>query len=120
ILAEKLGAAEVIAIDNDEWSINNAIENIEINNSRNIKVQYKNSLDDLNAQDIILANINLNVLTTNVQKICLMSKHRSLLLLSGFFIEDEVALLNIYSNFGFVKTKEKRLEGWSSLLLCKE
>ena len=31
ILAEKLGAASVLAIDYDEWSINNALENIEAN-----------------------------------------------------------------------------------------
>lgn len=119
ILAEKLGAAEVTAIDNDEWSINNAIENIAINNSRNIKVQYQDSLDDINGQDIILANINLNVLRANAQNISLMFKHKSLLLLSGFFVEDEVTLLNTYRSFGFVQKKEKQLKGWSSLLLCK-
>ncbi len=86
ILAEKLGATEVTAIDNDEWSINNAIENVEINNCRKIKVQNKSTLDDLNAQDIILANINLNVLTANAKKISSIAEHRSLLLLSGFFV----------------------------------
>ena len=30
ILAEKLGATSVLAIDYDEWSINNALENIEV------------------------------------------------------------------------------------------
>ena len=32
ILAEKLGANKVIAVDNDEWSIENAEENFEKNN----------------------------------------------------------------------------------------
>ncbi|MFZ4057503.1 MAG: 50S ribosomal protein L11 methyltransferase, partial [Ferruginibacter sp.] len=31
ILAEKLGAASVLAIDNDEWSINNSKENVAMN-----------------------------------------------------------------------------------------
>ena len=120
ILAEKLGAAQVIAIDNDEWSINNAIENIEINNSKIIKVQYKNSLDNLNEQDIILANINLNVLAANAEQISLITKQGSLLLLSGFFIQDEPVLLNIYSGLGFIKKEQKQLRGWSSLLLYRE
>src|SRR6478672_5500603 len=38
ILAEKLGAAKIIAIDNDEWSISNAKENIEKNNCKNIQL----------------------------------------------------------------------------------
>ena len=120
ILSEKLGAAEIVAIDNDEWSINNAIENVEINNSRKVKVQYNKNLENLMKQDIILANINLNVLIASAQKISSIANCDSLLLLSGFFIEDEPALLNTYSMFGFVKKKEKQLEGWSSLLLCKE
>ena len=35
ILAEKLAAASVIAIDNDNWSIENAGENILKNNCKN-------------------------------------------------------------------------------------
>lgn len=120
ILAEKLGAAEVTAIDNDEWSINNALENVEINNCRKTKVLYKSSLNDINEQDIILANINLNVLTANAQKISSIAKRGALLLLSGFFVENEAALLNTFSELDFFKKKEKHLEGWSSLLLCKE
>lgn len=119
ILAEKLSAAEVIAIDNDEWSINNAIENVEINNCRKINVQNKSTLNDLNAQNIILANINLNVLTANAQKISSIAISASLLLLSGFFVENEAALLNTFSAFGFIKKSERHLGGWSSLLLYK-
>ena len=47
ILAEKLGAAKVIAIDNDEWSINNAIENIEANNCKNIFVEKRSDLEGI-------------------------------------------------------------------------
>ncbi len=32
ILAEKCGASNIVAIDYDEWSIKNALENIEANN----------------------------------------------------------------------------------------
>ncbi len=35
ILAEKLGAQKVIAIDNDDWSIENADENVKRNNCTN-------------------------------------------------------------------------------------
>ncbi|MFI5196733.1 MAG: 50S ribosomal protein L11 methyltransferase, partial [Chitinophagales bacterium] len=46
ILAEMLGAKQVLAIDNDEWSVENARENIERNYCKNIIVE-KGSLEDI-------------------------------------------------------------------------
>lgn len=34
ILAEKLGADQVAAIDYDPWSVNNSLENIELNHCK--------------------------------------------------------------------------------------
>jgi ribosomal protein L11 methyltransferase len=39
ILAEKVGAASIIAIENDEWSINNALENIKANHCKRINLE---------------------------------------------------------------------------------
>src|SRR5205814_8599155 len=63
ILAEMLGAAKVLAIDNDEWSVENARENIERNNCKNIAIEL-NTLDNIAQKsfDVILANINRNIL----------------------------------------------------------
>ncbi|MBL0113527.1 MAG: 50S ribosomal protein L11 methyltransferase [Saprospiraceae bacterium] len=36
ILAEKLGADQVAAIDYDPWSVNNSLENIELNHCKNL------------------------------------------------------------------------------------
>src|SRR3954471_8025302 len=44
ILSEKLGAAHVLAIDIDEWSIENAKENIERNNCSTITLQQSNGI----------------------------------------------------------------------------
>lgn len=120
ILAEKLGALEVDAIDNDEWSINNAIENAAINNCNKIRVQYNADLNGLDDQDIILANINLNVLLDSAVKISSLVKSGSLLLLSGFFTKDADALLRTYSSAGFIKKVEKQSDDWCSLLFCRQ
>ncbi len=120
ILAEKLGAAKIVAVDNDEWSINNAIENIAINCCNKTKVQYNCDLSGLNVQDIILANINLNVLLESATKISSMVTSGSLLLLSGFFVQDTNALLSAYGSLGFIKNTENQLYEWSSLLLCRQ
>jgi ribosomal protein L11 methyltransferase len=40
ILAEKCGAKEIIAIDNDEWSYKNAEENLEMNSVKKLYSKY--------------------------------------------------------------------------------
>jgi ribosomal protein L11 methyltransferase len=57
-LASKLGASTITAIDNDEWSIENARENFNNNNCTNILLLNTGSVNDLGVFDIILANIN--------------------------------------------------------------
>lgn len=120
MLAEKLGASEIDAIDNDEWSINNAVENVAINNCNKIKVQHNVNLNGLDVKDIILANINLNVLLESAVKISALVKSGSLLLLSGFFAKDADALLRTYGSAGFTKKVEKQSGGWCSLLFCRQ
>lgn len=89
ILAEKMGAKEITAIDNDDWSIENARENIENNKSENISVEKAGSIHLNKLYDIILANINLNVILENMQFIAAASKAGTQIILSGFLIEDE-------------------------------
>ncbi|HEY8689077.1 MAG TPA: 50S ribosomal protein L11 methyltransferase [Chitinophagaceae bacterium] len=119
ILAKKLGAKKVVAIDNDEWSINNAKENFIANNCTDIILLQKDNLDGLERFDIILANINLNVITANSKQIKLASHQSAKLLLSGFLSDDEQTLKNnfISEDFTHVKTREKN--GWISVLLTK-
>ena len=54
ILAEKLGAASVLAIDYDEWSINNASENIEANNCKRIITEQRNNIIGISALILLL------------------------------------------------------------------
>ena len=119
ILAKKLGAKKVVAIDNDEWSINNAKENFVANNSNNIILLQKDGLGDLETFDIILANINLNVITANNKQIEHVSKKSAKLLLSGFLLSDEKVLINNFAavDFKHMLTTEKK--GWISMLLTK-
>ncbi|HEY0751963.1 MAG TPA: 50S ribosomal protein L11 methyltransferase, partial [Chitinophagaceae bacterium] len=57
ILAEKLGARDVIAIDVDDWSIENAQENLYRNNCSHVQLSLNSSVPERQF-DIILANIN--------------------------------------------------------------
>lgn len=120
ILAEKMGASEVIAIDYDEWSIRNTIENIEANDCKKVLVEQKSDLKGIKPVDIILANINLNVLTNEASAISSLLNSGSLLLTSGFLLKDEMEMQNIFGSKSVVKKQVEQSNGWLSVLFQKQ
>ncbi len=119
ILAEKLGATLITAIDYDEWSINNALENIEANNCNHIILEKKDNIIGLPIVDIILANINLNVLEANAENLSMLLQPGSLLIVSGFLSKDEEAIVTIFVKNKFVKKHISQKDGWMALLFEK-
>jgi ribosomal protein L11 methyltransferase len=89
ILAEKLGAKKIVAVDNDDWSIENAGENIQRNNCSLIDLQKGNTPASDISFDIILANINKNVILENFHLLVNQLSAGGVLLLSGLLAEDE-------------------------------
>jgi ribosomal protein L11 methyltransferase len=89
ILAKKMGALSVMAIDNDEWAYNNTIENVERNNVKKITVKQGDAalLKDLK-YDVIIANINRNVLLSDIGVYAASLNKAGTLLMSGFYSED--------------------------------
>ena len=88
ILAEKLGAVSVLAIDNDDWSIQNAQENITENRCINILTLKLDTLPENNRFDIILSNINKHVLLREMAQMGQQLKDRGVILISGLLQED--------------------------------
>ena len=93
ILAEMLGATEILAIDNDEWSVENALENVSRNNCERITVQ-QGSLEDIAVQeyDVILANINRHILLHYMPSFRKLLKDSGSILMSGLLTEDKRSL----------------------------
>ncbi len=89
ILSEKLGAAHVLAIDIDEWSIENAKENVERNNCHAIQVQQADEVALGLKYDVILANINKHVILQNIQQLAHSLADNGCLLISGLLDHDE-------------------------------
>jgi len=115
ILAEKLGASSVMAIDYDEWSINNAIENIAANNSKNIIVEKRNTITGLFCVDIIVANINFSVLQENAENLFKLSLPRTILIISGFLENDEENIVSVFTKNGFTRKRKLQKKGWLAL-----
>ena len=119
ILAQKLGASKVVAIDYDEWSITNTIENIQQNDVSGIIVEQKDAIPATGDYHIILANINLNVILDNLAAMQKIMHSGSKLLLSGLLIENEsevkIALKN--NDFAYLSTSVRG--DWIAILAEK-
>jgi ribosomal protein L11 methyltransferase len=89
ILAAKMGAKNIVAIDIEEWAFRNAFENCSRNGSQHIIVQKGDvNLIRGKAFDVILANINRNILLEDMKEYTLSLRNDGHLLVSGFIPED--------------------------------
>jgi len=114
ILAEMLGAASILAIDNDEWSVTNSIENAARNNATRIEIRQATA-DDLEPGlqfDIILANINRHILLAYMHTMASQLKAAGTLLLSGILPEDISMVREAAEAAGFIYGQEKIMNNW--------
>ncbi|MGI9138030.1 MAG: 50S ribosomal protein L11 methyltransferase, partial [Sediminibacterium sp.] len=116
ILAEKLGASSVLAVDNDDWCIENSIENIQNNDCKIIKIQKVVSAIQNQTFDIVLANVNRHIIEANMLALTQAGKKGGQLILSGLLIEDQEDMINLAMEHGWNFIKSKPLNGWVSLL----
>ena len=110
ILAAKLGAGPILAIDNDDWSIANARENAEANGCGAILIEKCDQLENLPGPfDVILANINKHVILEQLSQMEQQLAKGGVILLSGLLqndsedIENEAAKTNLSISVGTVK-----------------
>lgn len=89
ILAEKLGARSVDAIDYDDWCIENSTENMAENGCSKINLIKAATIETGKRYDIILANINLHVIEENLINIKASAAKYASMLFSGFIKDDE-------------------------------
>jgi ribosomal protein L11 methyltransferase len=117
ILAEKLGAASVYAIDYDEWSIDNAQENCSNNACKLVTLEQADTAANAPQSDIILANINKNVILDNLTHLKNGLKPGGILLLSGLLTTDEADILEAAQLLGLELTGKEELNKWICLRL---
>ena len=89
ILAEKLGAETIEAVDNDQWSLNNAAENILNNQCNRINLHSAESIPKDKKFDILIANINKTVLIENRFEMAASVSAGGLMILSGLMTDDQ-------------------------------
>ena len=116
ILAEQLGAIKVLAVDNDDWCIENAAENIQNNASKVISIQKVASALQKVQFDIVLANVNRHIIEANMDELTQIGKPGGILVLSGLLIEDQSDMIDLARSKAWIFQEAQPLDGWISLL----
>ena len=122
IVARKLGNNQpILAFDNNVWSVDNALENIQENNALDITVKLLDAEEDLvlnlkQGYDLILANINKNVIDRILPVI---RKHASqaTVLLSGILVYDEPWLKKLLKHLDYDRVQTIYEDEWLSSLI---
>lgn len=115
IMAYKLGAKSITATDVDDWCINNSRDNLALNKVENSKI-LQGTIDKLTlpgSYDIIYANINKNVLLSEIPYYRSLLNDNGILVLSGFYYEDVDDLSEMASQHGLSLLHTKTLNNWA-------
>lgn len=113
ILAAKLGANPIDAIDIDNWCYLNAKENVERNKVEFIQVfEGDVSLLGDKKYDVIIANINRNILLSDIPDYRTCLEKNGILLLSGFYTEDLQLITDKCSEVGLKFEKNLEKNNW--------
>ncbi|MBX2872207.1 MAG: 50S ribosomal protein L11 methyltransferase [Saprospiraceae bacterium] len=118
ILAAKMGALLIDAVDIEKPAYENAIENCQLNDVDVVQV-YLGGLQVVldSGYDVILANINRNVILDSLNTLYKKLKRSGILLISGILQEDEELVLNSAKTVGFTIDEKKRMDKWSCISL---
>lgn len=121
ILAKKMGASEITAVDNDEWAYNNAIENLALNGMPGTEVIMGDARVLENRMfDIIFANINRNILLEDIPAYADSLENEGYLLLSGFY-EHDLKMIDIKCRSENLERQTSRTQNqWTAAVYKKE
>lgn len=120
ILAAKLGASELLAVDNDENATENAVVNCHANGEGRIEVLTGDAITPGVRQfDIILANINRNIILDDLHYYVRNLLPGGNLLLSGFFTEDLPLILAKAKENQLLLTGQAQQNNWCCAIFVK-
>ena len=119
IFAKQKGAGRTVAIDIDEWSVENSKENA-VRNNVELDIEL-GTADNLGKEkfEIILANINRNILISDIPTYVSVLEDGGKLLLSGLCFFDVDDILEVCTEQNLKLEKKIQREEWVSLLLSK-
>jgi ribosomal protein L11 methyltransferase len=115
ILAEKLGATDILAVDNDAWCIENSIENAANNNCKNIRIELAHDAKTGRQFDVVIANINKNIILDNLKALAADVAINGDIVLSGLLREDEADILAAAAAIGWKHITTLSKDAWIAM-----
>lgn len=115
ILAEKLGSVSILGVDNDTWCIENAIENVQVNQCKYIQISLADTILTNEKFDIIIANINRHILEANMLLFPQIILPKGILVLSGLLESDELEMIELCKEQGFKHEQTLSKDGWVAI-----
>lgn len=122
ILAARMGAADVLAFDIEEWAVENAIENAALNGCPQIRV-FQGTIADVDPGsrfDVVLANINRNVLLAEIPTYTSLMREGAYLLVSGFYEHDAIDIERKANETGLTSIRGMTMNQWTALVFQKQ
>ena len=115
IMAALRGARDITAIDIDPWCVENATENVQQNNCSFITIKEGDvTLIAGEQYNLILANINRNILLSDIPAYTQALLPQGLLLVSGFYEEDLPAIKEKCQEVGLTYLSHIERNRWVS------
>lgn len=124
IVAEKLGASEVVGIEIDDWVVDNANDNLVVNNCTNT-VMLLGTAETLanyetNHFDVILANIHREIILADLDDYIRVLKPNGLILISGLQLSDLDMVNDVCISKGLEKQTQNTHKDWGVLGYLKK
>lgn len=120
ILAHKMGAARVVAIDTDDWAYSNALDNMMKNDALDVTViQGGADIIPGPGYDLIIANINRNVLLNDIPVYAGFLDNHGTLLMSGFYEQDIDQIRAVSEKCGLQYAGHKTDNNWVGIKFVK-
>ena len=117
IMAKRCGATNVVAVDIDDKSVANSLENAEANN---VLLDVRLGCTPPDGQyDLVLANIHRNILIEQLPAYARNLKVGGEVWLSGFYAEDIPCIEEVAKGVGLQHTETRNTNEWQWMRLTR-
>ena len=122
ILSAMVGAANVVGVEIDPPAYENAVANAQLNGHPEIDLRLggAETVAESNSFDFVLANINRNIITADIDRYASALKAGGEMMLSGFYVDDVPVVEAAANKCGLERVSVIEKNRWANLQLVKK
>ena len=122
ILSAMVGATHVVGVEIDPPAYENAVANAQLNGHPEIDLRLggAETVAESNSFDFVLANINRNIITADIDRYASALKVGGEMMLSGFYVDDVPVVEAAANKCGLERVSVIEKNRWANLQLVKK